>query len=245
MIVHNKRLYISWLILINNLFFFPFFLNVSFGNIEKIIIREEEGVACLGQNNSRKNIRETALLNAKNIAAKNALTEIKSKQKVVNDILEIDLIEAYTNAEVIIMKIINEESFIEENKAYKDECYRVRIKAKITPKISNSLKKIDKLDKKKYPGAIRIEECTYNNCTDWLFTFDKCNSHSHWRIPTSSEYKQLYKLYHIKHMNKHKVFWTSDQINEKSNKAIAYNLEKGAFYAYKNKRFYILYICDK
>ncbi|KPA14369.1 hypothetical protein MHK_005423 [Candidatus Magnetomorum sp. HK-1] len=245
MILHKlNNIYICCFFLISTLYSLPCCLHELFGSNVEIIMREEVGVACLGQNNSRKDIREEALLDAKKQAVKNAVMEIKSKQKIINGILVIDLIEAYTNAKVIIKNILKEESFIEENKAFKDECYRVRVLAKIIPKDYNEFK-INNLDKKKYPGKIRIDECTYHNCTDWLFTFDECNSYNHWRIPTSKEYNELYELYHVKHINKHRVFWTSDKITDNSNKAIAFNLEKGTFYAYKNKRFYILYICDK
>ncbi len=93
-------------------------------------ITESEGYACMGEDKSRKQTEQAALSDAKRKAGESALTYIKSETEVKDFELQKDIVSAYTNAEV---RVIEEQ----EKGWYKDDligdCYRVRIKAEVTP----------------------------------------------------------------------------------------------------------------
>lgn len=95
-------------------------------------ITDAEGYACMGEDKSRKQTEHDALTDAKRNAAENALTYIKSETRVKESILEKDLIEAYANASV---KLIQELGKGWYNDASTGDCFRIRIKAEITPDI--------------------------------------------------------------------------------------------------------------
>lgn len=89
-----------------------------------------EGTACMGDDKSRKQTEQAAVIDAKKKAVEFVSTHIKSETNVKNFELEKDLLYAYANAEV---KIIQEL----EKAWYKDtssgDCYRIKIKAEVIP----------------------------------------------------------------------------------------------------------------
>ena len=208
------------------------------------ILRHESGTACLGQTRSREKTKDIAIENAIKSAVQNALTLIKSNQIVVDGLLIKDIVKMYSNAEVEVQKILEKKWVVEETNSFKDECFHVRILVKIIPNKTFVTPKIDKKSRQ-YTGEIRKEECTYNNCFDTLLYFDNCSEFNSWRIPTSKEYKHIYSKFKNKYIDKQKIYWTNDNVSlNNSKKAVAYSINKGAFYDYKNKRYSVLYICD-
>ncbi|MBF0119227.1 MAG: DUF4384 domain-containing protein [Desulfobacterales bacterium] len=104
-------------------------------------ITEAEGYACMGEDKSRKQTEQAAMIDAKRKAGEFALAYIESETKVKDFILEKDIISAYTNSTVRVIQEIS-------SAWYKDssvgECYKVKIKAEVTPnekaieKVTNS-----------------------------------------------------------------------------------------------------------
>lgn len=93
-------------------------------------ITESEGYACMGEDKSRKQTEQSALVDAKKKAVERITTYIKSETHVKDFALEKDIVAAYANATV---KVIQEL----EKKWYKDasmgDCLNIKIKAEIIP----------------------------------------------------------------------------------------------------------------
>ncbi|MFH1122925.1 MAG: DUF4384 domain-containing protein [Pseudomonadota bacterium] len=110
-------------------------------------ITESEGYACMGDDKSRKQTEQAALVDAKKNAVDRTATYIKSETKVEDFVVQKDLVEAYQNATV---KIIQE---VEKN-WYKDpssgDCFKIRIKAEVIP------------DEKAMEKAARTKDVTDN-----------------------------------------------------------------------------------
>jgi ankyrin repeat protein len=104
------------------------YLQPVFGAQSAIV--DSSGQACMGEDKSRKQTEQAAMAEAKRKAVESVSTHIQSTTEVKNFALEKDLVAAYANAEV---KVIEET----ESGWYKDpvlgDCYRVKIKAEITP----------------------------------------------------------------------------------------------------------------
>ena len=123
-----------------------FALNTSFafarqpenkGKGQSSVILEVEGSACMGQTRSRDETRRIALVSAKHKAVEGALSYIKSETRVKNGALVSDLINAYANAKIRIIKREDEGWYKEVGTgSYSDECYRVRIKAEVIPMLA-------------------------------------------------------------------------------------------------------------
>ena len=94
------------------------------------VIVDSAGQACMGEDKSRKQTEQAAMAEAKRKAVESVSTHVQSATEVKNFELQKDLVSAYANAEV---KIIEET----DSGWYKDsvlgDCYRVKIKAEITP----------------------------------------------------------------------------------------------------------------
>jgi hypothetical protein len=93
-------------------------------------ITEAEGNACMGDDKSRKQTEDAALVDAKKKAVEFASTYIKGETEVRNFALEKDLLSAYTNAEV---KVIQELAKVWYKDASSGDCFTVKIKAEVTP----------------------------------------------------------------------------------------------------------------
>ncbi len=93
-------------------------------------IVDVDGNACMGDEKSRKQTEQTALTDAKRRAVEFASTYVRSETAMKDFVVEKDLLAAYAHAEV---KIIQEL----EKTWYKDpssgDCYRMKIKAEVTP----------------------------------------------------------------------------------------------------------------
>jgi hypothetical protein len=89
-----------------------------------------DGKACMGDDKSRNQTEQAALMDAKRRAVEFASTYVRSETAVKEFVVEKDLLAAYAHAEV---KIIQEL----EKSWYKDpssgDCYRMIIKAEVTP----------------------------------------------------------------------------------------------------------------
>lgn len=94
------------------------------------VIVEAEGVASLGDDRTRKQTEEAAMLNAKRNAAEQAATYIRS-ETTMKDFQEIkDLVQAYSHAKVRVLETLAAEWY---NDPIGGLSYRVRIKAEVTP----------------------------------------------------------------------------------------------------------------
>lgn len=93
-------------------------------------ITEAEGSACMGDDKSKKQTEQAALVDAKKRAVEFASTYIKSETEVKNFMLEKDLLSAYTNAEV---KIIQEMEKAWYKDASSGDCCKIKIKAEVVP----------------------------------------------------------------------------------------------------------------
>lgn len=91
---------------------------------------DSEGMACMGDDRSRKQTEQAALTDAKKKAVEYVSTYLKSETDIKNFVLEKDLVSAFAGATV---KIIQEQ----EKTWYKDpasgDCYKIKIKAEIIP----------------------------------------------------------------------------------------------------------------
>ena len=93
-------------------------------------ITEAEGSACMGNDKSRKQTEQAALLDAKKKAVEFVSTHIKSETIVKNFELEKDILSAYADAEV---KIIQELEKVWYKDSASGDCYKIKIKAEIIP----------------------------------------------------------------------------------------------------------------
>lgn len=93
-------------------------------------ITDAEGYACMGDDKSKRQTEQQALSEAKRNAVEKTLTYIKSETTVKDFQFEKDVIGAYANAAIKIVQEL-------EKGWYKDassgDCYRVKIKAEVTP----------------------------------------------------------------------------------------------------------------
>lgn len=93
-------------------------------------ITEAEGNACMGDDKSRKQTEDAALVDAKKRAVEFASTYIKGETEVKNFALEKDLLSAYTNAEVKVIQELGKAWYKDPSSG---DCLSVKIKAEVTP----------------------------------------------------------------------------------------------------------------
>lgn len=103
-------------------------------------ITDAEGVACMGDDKSRKQTEQSALTDAKKKAVEFTSTYIKNETTVKNFMVEKDLLAAYANAEV---KIIQELNKVWYKDASSGDCYKIKIKAEVVPDV-NAMEKLSK-----------------------------------------------------------------------------------------------------
>jgi len=124
--------------------------------VQNSVILEAEGHACMGEDKSRKETRELAMAETKRKAAEMALTHIKSETEVKNAIVSSDIINAYAQAKVRVIEEMEKGWFKTE---YAGECYKVKIKAEVTPD-PDSLRKVVKektlLDDPNAPLTVKL-----------------------------------------------------------------------------------------
>ena len=93
-------------------------------------IIESEGYACMGKDRTRKQTETAAMADAKRKAIEQALTYIQSETHVKDLELQKDLISAYANGAVDVIRQIQGDWY---NDASAGDCYRVKIKAEVIP----------------------------------------------------------------------------------------------------------------
>ena len=93
-------------------------------------ITEAEGSACMGEDKSRRQTEQAALIDAKQKAVEFASTHIKGETQVNNFQIKKDLLESYSNADV---KIITEIKKSWYKSATLGDCFKIKIKAEVTP----------------------------------------------------------------------------------------------------------------
>lgn len=114
-------------------FYITLFLILSFASIvhsSQSTITTGEGYSCIGDDKTRKQTEQNALIEAKRNAVEKTVTYLRSETTVKNFQFEKDVVEAYSNATV---KTVDEL----EKGWYKDlsmgDCYRIKIKAEVMP----------------------------------------------------------------------------------------------------------------
>lgn len=112
------------------LIFFIFLLLPQALHASQSVIIDSEGYACMGDDKSRKETELTAMQDAKRKAGDAALTYIRAETHVNDGMLEKDLVSAYTNAQVKILRELMKEWFKDPSAG---ECYRLKLKLEVTP----------------------------------------------------------------------------------------------------------------
>jgi len=93
-------------------------------------ITEVLGEACMGRDMSRNQTEQAALKAAQGMAASFASTHIESTTLVENFEIKKDIIEAYSNADVKVVEIL-EQAWA----ACPSDCYTMRIRAEVVPRL--------------------------------------------------------------------------------------------------------------
>lgn len=93
-------------------------------------IKIAEGSACMGDDKSRKQTENAALIEAKRNAVESVKTYVSSATEVKDFELQKDLVSAYANATVEVLETL-------EKNWYKDpgqgDCYKIKLKAEVIP----------------------------------------------------------------------------------------------------------------
>lgn len=105
-------------------------------------ITEAEGYACMGEDRSRRETEKVALAAAKRNAIEFASTYMTSETHVKNFELEKDLVSAYANATVEIIKELEKGWYKDTNAG---DCFRIKIKVEVIP----DEKAMEKVSKRK------------------------------------------------------------------------------------------------
>lgn len=117
-----------WLILIC-----PAYAVAEGGDLSSVIV-EMEGMACMGQTRSREETQKLAESEARRRAAARAMTYVESETKVADGRLMHDIVKAFSNAQVRILRELESGWYEEESAAgFRDICYKVHIKAEVVP----------------------------------------------------------------------------------------------------------------
>jgi hypothetical protein len=94
------------------------------------VVLETEGYACMGDDKSRKQTEQVAYMDGKRKATESAVTYIQSETHVKDAMLEKDLLSAYANAQVKVVKEMLKEWYKE---AGLGDCYKVKLKVEVIP----------------------------------------------------------------------------------------------------------------
>jgi len=93
-------------------------------------ITEADGTACMGDDKSKKQTEQAALTDAKRKAVEQVSSYLTSESKVVNFVLEKDLLAAYTHAEVKLIQEVSKEWYKDPGSG---DCFKMKIKAEVIP----------------------------------------------------------------------------------------------------------------
>lgn len=94
------------------------------------VIIDSDGYACMGDDKSRKQTENAAVQEARRNAGEAAVAYISTETKVSDGLLEKDLVTAYANAQVKLIKELLKEWFDDPASG---KCYRVKLKLEVLP----------------------------------------------------------------------------------------------------------------
>lgn len=99
------------------------------------VLIESEGMACLGQDHTRKQTQRIALDNAKQSASELAATHVFRNTVVENGAAKKDVIDVSSSSKVKVVKVIKK-GWMKSTDAsgYSDQCYKISIMSEVTPK---------------------------------------------------------------------------------------------------------------
>jgi len=109
---------------------FVFIISSSYAFASQSTITEAEGYACMGEDRSRRQTELAALEAAKRNAIEFASTYMTSETHVKDFELEKDLVSAYANATVKVIKELEKSWYKDANAG---NCFKVKIKAEVIP----------------------------------------------------------------------------------------------------------------
>jgi len=121
---------------------FLFIISSSYAYASQSTITEAEGYACMGEDRSRRQTELAALEAAKRNAIEFASTYMTSETHMKDFELEKDLVSAYANATVKIIKELEKGWYKDVNSG---DCFRIKIKVEVIP----DEKAMDKVSKRK------------------------------------------------------------------------------------------------
>jgi Domain of unknown function (DUF4384) len=121
---------------------FAFIISSSYVFASQSTITEAAGYACMGEDRSRRQAEQAALEAAKRNAIEFASTYMTSETHIKDFELEKDLVSAYANATVKIIKELEKSWYKDVNAG---DCFRVKIKVEVIP----DKKAMDKVSKRK------------------------------------------------------------------------------------------------
>ncbi|MBC8199573.1 MAG: DUF4384 domain-containing protein [Desulfobacterales bacterium] len=120
---------------------FLFIISSSYAYASQSTITEAEGYACMGEDRSRRQTEQAALEAAKRNAIEFASTYMTSETHIKDFELEKDLVSAYANATVKIIKELEKSWYKDANAG---DCFRIKIKVEVIP----DEKAMDKVSKR-------------------------------------------------------------------------------------------------
>ncbi|MFH1675365.1 MAG: DUF4384 domain-containing protein [Pseudomonadota bacterium] len=115
-----------------------------------------EGIACMGDDKSRKETQSAAMAEAKRDAVERTMTYVTSDKIVNKGMLKKDLMEAYSRASIKILEVL-EKAWEKDPSA--GDCFRMKIRAEIVPDVEaiKSAQNLDSLyEDPSGPLAIRV-----------------------------------------------------------------------------------------
>ena len=107
-----------------------FFLFIKSAYAVQSTVTEAEGYSCMGDEKSRKQTEQDAMINAKKNAAEYTSTYIKSETQIKDFALQKDIITAYSNAEVTVIEDLDKGWYKDPSAG---DCYKIKIKVEVTP----------------------------------------------------------------------------------------------------------------
>ncbi len=167
-----------------------FFLLIKPVSAAQSTIAEAEGSACMGDDKSRKQTEQAALIDAKKKAVEFVSTYIKSETHIKNFELEKDSLSAYANAEVKIFQEL-------EKTWYKDatsgDCYKIKIKAEIIPNTKEKeIKNADyDLQERCGKSAAQLFNDEYSIFNDKFFSIARYKSHYNSKLNKCISYIEI------------------------------------------------------
>lgn len=155
----------------NTLFLVLFFASIA--NSFQSTITEGEGYACMGDDKSRKQTEEHALLEAKRNAVEKTQTYLTSKTYVKNFSLEKDIVQAFSSATIRLIDELEKHWYKDQSSG---DCLKMRIRAEVAPDESIMNKFLQYSENPTAPLKVKIwtDKKEYKEC-DKVKVFIKGN----------------------------------------------------------------------